>query len=685
MQLIESNEEMHHQMQVLRNKILELDDAYHVKSVSLVPDPIYDGLKNQLREFETILGIHDATSPTKTVGAKVQSSFEVVRHVTPMLSLANAYNEQDLADWIRTLPLDALIHLGVEPKFDGLSLDLVYFDGSLKRAVTRGDGIEGEDVTLNALQVWGVQGYLGRGAPPGMLEVRGEVFVSKKDFSMINLARAAEGKKVYANPRNYASGALRLKSPEEVLKRRLKFVAYEYVYHGKALDKIDNRLEYLAMFGFSVSPMAPMAQMTFMPTGTINEHAIAGSLLQHWQYNREHYDFEIDGMVIKVYDESLRKQLGERSNSPRWAIAYKFPADEAVSTLLDVSWQVGRSGVLTPVAVIEPVYVGGVTVSSVTLHNVAEIERLGLMIGDTVIVTRRGDVIPKIESVMKELRPTNAVPVRYPEHCPSCSCEIERHTHSLYCPNNTGCPDQAVTRLVHFASRDGLNIKNFGEAAITELVRHGLIASFTSIFYLGEEDLAVAYPTSPKMRHKVLESIKKAKRQPFRKVLFAIGIPEVGEGTAERLSEHYRNFKELLDHSATDFQEIPDIGEITAVEIAEYCREHRKDLLGYDALFTYVEEESPFHGVGKDLEGKRVVVSGTRFEVSLENGEVDTYGRSQMEAWVKARGAKLTSSVSKNLDILFAGDGAGPEKIKEAVKLGFVEKNGMYINELKGA
>lgn len=666
METAESLQNMHAAMKALREKIVHLNKRYHEDSVSEVSDPVYDELKRELIAYEKELDIDDPTSPTKTVGSAAGGNgFEVVRHLTPMRSLDNVFDVVGLMEWIGTLPLGTQITK--EPKLDGLALDLVYFNGKLTRAITRGDGFEGELVTDNAIGVWGVQTDLGCASVPGILEVRGEVIVTVADFNKINEMLRNTGGKQYANPRNYAAGSLRVKDSTVVPNRRLKFIAYDYIYGGVMPKLSGGRLDVLANMGFSTSEPGPVYVSNNPEEVKYDTEVLLKDLLE----KRSSYPYEIDGMVFKAADEDIRKQLGSRSNSPRWATAYKFPAEEGVSEMGYVRFQVGKSGVLTPVAEIDPIRLCGVTISNITLHNVAEIERLGLMYFDKVVVSRRGDVIPKIESVLKDLRIGEELRVIYPIHCPSCGCEVERVNHSLYCPNTTGCPDQAVGRLVHFVSRDGMNIKDLGEAGVTELVKHGLVSSFSSLFYLGDEDLKLVYPNSEVMRKKVLKNIQAAKTQPLRKVIFAVGMPGVGEGTSERLAMNFKSFEEICDATLEQLMDIPDIGEDTAQSIVNACSINRREYITYDKLFTYVEDAPIDPTIVRDLEGKRVVVTGSNF---------DGLSRSQMEAQVKARGAKLTSTVSPKLDILYAGTGPGPEKVKAALKLGFVQDGIMFVN-----
>lgn len=672
METPESLKLLHDSYTVLRDTIVHLNKRYHEDSVSEVTDPVYDELKKELIQYEEVLGIDDPTSPTKTIGYTTGSNgFAVVKHITPMRSLDNVFNIEELMEWDDTIIAEDA-DVVMEPKVDGLSLNLLYLNGFLKSATTRGDGFEGEDVTQNAINVWGVQTSLGNSVhPDSRIEVRGEVKVDKKVFKEINDANREAGKKTYANPRNFAAGSLRLKDADEVIHRRLSFVAYDYIldFPEKYFLGTGSH-DLLYQWGFKTTTPVPVI-FDRMRLTREERKAIYEQILVRAAEQRSEWPYEIDGMVFKVGQLALRQAMGSRSNSPRWATAYKFPAEEGVSIFQGAKFQVGKSGVITPVAIIRPVHICGVTVSSPTLHNFAEIERLDLMVGDHIIVSRRGDVIPKIESVLLELRTPECHPLVYPTHCPSCDCELVRETHSLYCPNNSGCPSQAVARLVHFVSRDGMNIKDLGEAGITQLVKHGLVGSFSSLFYLGYDDLKLVYPTSDVTIKKVLKNIQAAKTQPLRKVIFAVGMPGVGEGTAERLAMNYKTFEQICDATFEELESIPDIGPDTAQAVIDACAANRREYLSYDKLFTYVEDAPADPSIVRDLEGKRVVVTG---------GSFDGLSRSQMEASVKARGARLTSTISPNLDILYAGTGAGPEKVKKAIKLGFVQDGIMFVN-----
>lgn len=666
MEIAKSEVTAQHTYKALFDTLTHLNKRYHEDSVQEVPDAVYDAIKREFIELETALGIDDPNSPAKTVGSVVTGSngFATVAHATPMLSLSNVFTLAELHAWIIGVLQPGELYR-FELKLDGLSLDLQYKNKYLVKAITRGDGWEGEDVTENATHVFGVPVFLGESATDDLIEVRGEVIVEHYHFEEINAARARAGHKPYANPRNYAAGSLRLKNPEDVFLRKLRFYAYEVEmdwskYYGQELNLIWT-------WGFH-TVHGETLKLPFTPNSQLQQ---LGDLLNGNLLSRSILAYDIDGLVFKVHDRNKRTLLGTRSNSPRWAVAYKFQAEEAVGVILDIRWQVGKSGVVTPVATITPTYVAGVTVTSVTLHNVAEIERLGLMIGDHVIVVRRGDVIPKIEKVLIELRTEDAMTVIYPEHCPFCDCELERVTHSLYCPNNTGCPEQSVARLEHFVSRDGMDIRDLGLSGVTELVKHGMVASFSSLFYLNDEDMKLVWPNSEVTRAKVLRNIQAARHRPFRKVIYAVGIPECGEGTASRLAAQFNSFAELCEASVDRLKSIPDIGPITAQSIYDTCQLNRKEYSAYDRLFTYTPDRDIDPTVEKDLLDKRVIVTGSNF-----NG----LSRQQMEAQVKNRGAKLASDVSDRVAIIYVGTGPGPEKLKKAAKLGFIERDGNLIN-----
>lgn len=653
---------MDNRIEALRAEILRLNDLYYNRGESDVSDEVYDSLKRELRELEG--ETDDPHSPLNVVGAASDGGFEKVRHLSPMLSLENAYNEEELTDWTMGLGVPALAEL--QYKFDGASLNLIYRNNKLIHAVTRGNGIEGDDITDNAVFFEGVPQELIGKPIKGHLEIRGEVIVPHSHFHKANERRAAAGKPTYANPRNMVAGIMRRKDGETIQGLGLKFIAYEAIVHedNDWLDKTFRQvMDDLAW------PFETANHVWRGLTGSLDKimdriSAVAAS--------RDSIGFDIDGLVLKITDPKVRLKLGFRSTSPRWAVAYKFEAQTATSVLERVDIQVGRTGVLTPVAKIKPVKLCGVTVSSVTLHNFEEIKRLDLRLLDTVVVSRRGDVIPKIESVVTNLRTDEHGLIHTPTECPACGGEVKKSEASgveLYCTNSKLCPAQIINSMVYFVSRDGIDVKHLGPAAVESLIVSGVLGSFSSLFYLDEQDFYAA-GIGESMTDKIMGSIQRCKKLPFYKVLRAVGIAEVGDSTARALAVRFPNFEQLSTATAEMLQEVDDVGPTVAASVIDAFAQRGNDLLALDTILTYTDEIIKKAEV-QDLAGKTVVVTGSDF---------DGLNRKAMEESVISRGGKLVKSVSKKVDIIFAGTGAGPDKVKQAKELGFFEDGLMLVN-----
>lgn len=651
---------MSSRIDALRATIARLNDLYYNKGESDVDDLVYDSLKKELLELEG--DTLDPNSPLNQVGSPSDGGFDKVSHASPMLSLQNAYNEEELTDWIAGLKYNP--HVVLEPKLDGASLDLQYVNGKLKFAATRGDGEVGDDITDNALHFEGVPVDIGSWNQ--VIEVRGEVIVPHEHFKRACELREAQGKKPYANPRNMVAGLMRRKEGESLQGMGIRFITYEFIIHGEfgptsiAPDDVDDHI------------LDKFYLVDDIWSGPVEEIDKIMSNIDRVATNRDRLPYDIDGVVIKVLDSKGRARLGSRSTSPRWAIAYKFEAMTTTSVLESVEVQVGRTGVLTPVAKIRPVKLCGVTISSVTLHNFEEIERLGLQTLDTVIVSRRGDVIPKIEGVVTELRMDNHGVVKTPTKCPCCDSPVLKRGDSgveLFCTNMTSCPAQVIGRLAFYVSRDGVDVKNLGPSAIEALIAVGSLGSFSSLYHLGEQDFYAA-GIGETMTDKIMAAIHRSKTLPFSKVLRAVGIPEVGDNTSRLLAERYHSFEELSKASLKELQEVDEVGATIACNIMTAFVGNGQDLLALDKNLTYTVPVIKKADV-QDLLGKAVVVTGSSF---------DGLNRKEMEESVVSRGAKLSKGVSKNTDIVFAGAGAGPDKVKKALDLGFIVNGIEYIN-----
>lgn len=658
---------MSSRIDALRKEILRLNKAYHDVGESDVADDVYDALKRDLRELEG--ETDDPLSPINQVGsAALSSGFDKVTHLTRMLSLDNVFNEAELVEWL--LGLGYVTTIQVEFKFDGLAISLFYDDGNLKTASTRGDGEVGDDITDNALYFLGVPEKI---PYKGKLEIRGEAIVPLEAFKTACALRSLMGKHVYANPRNMVAGLARRKDPLSLQGMGIKFMAYDAVMHPGLPNQYSTTVESLP--AGIVDLLNPS---TALWEGMTSDVAGIVDIINTMTEGRAALDYEIDGLVLKVVSPTERTKLGSRSTSPRWAVAFKFEAQTTVSTLDNIEFQVGRTGVVTPVAKIDPVKLCGVTVSSVTLHNFDEISRLDLRLGDTVVVSRRGDVIPKIESVVTNLRVDQHGPICAPIVCPCCSGALTKKVVKgvegvkLYCENKTSCPAQSIARMTYFVGRDGIDVKNLGPATVEALVAVGSLSSFSSLFYLSDQDFYGA-GVGETVTDKIIANINKAKRIPFYKVLRAVGIPNVADSTARDLAGVYPDFTSLGKASYDELQAIEGIGPEVAFAIISTVGRvgtSAPDLLALDQILTYTVENVKKAAV-QDLLGKRVVVSGSDF-----NGLT----RKEMEQSVISRGAKLSKSISKNTDILYAGVGAGPDKVSTAKSLGFIQSDIEYLN-----
>jgi len=654
---------MDNRIEALRAEISRLNDLYYNKGESDVEDDVYNSLKAELRELEG--ETTDPHSPLNQVGAPSDGGFEKVKHLTQMLSLGNVYNEDELLDWC--LGLGYAAHAQLELKHDGLAIDILYDNGVLKYAATRGDGDIGDDITDNAVHFEGVPTEL-----PGSkikVEIRGEAIIPHSHFYRVCALRAAQGKKVYANPRNMVAGLARKKEGEGLQGMGIRFIAYDAVLHTDA-----------GVFSVPLSHLPDAVQDKFYVShpiwkGLTGEFDKIIEAIADVTARRKDIGHDIDGLVLKVINPAERATLGQRSTSPRWAVAYKFEAQTATSVLESVELQVGRTGVITPVAKIRPVKLCGVTISSVTLHNFDEIERLDLRILDTVVISRQGDVIPKVQNVVLALRVDEHGIIRTPTECPCCGAPVTKRQVSkeegvkLFCTNLINCSAQIVNRMAYFVSRDGIDVKHLGAAAVESLIAVGSLGSFSSLFHLSEQDFYAA-GIGEAMTDKIIASLDRSKKLPFYKALRAVGIPDVGDSTARALAARFPSFEALGKASAKELQEVDDVGPAVAQSIMLTFVGNDKDLLALDKILTYTDVVIKKAEV-QDLLGKTVVVSGSDF---------DGKTRRAMEDDVISRGAKLTKSVSKNTDILYAGIGAGPDKVKKAKELGFTEIGIQFVN-----
>ncbi|HEY5558651.1 MAG TPA: NAD-dependent DNA ligase LigA [Steroidobacteraceae bacterium] len=644
----------------LRAEIEHHNYRYHVLDDPEVPDAEYDRMMAQLRALEQQhpeLIVPD--SPTQRVGGAPVSGFAEVRHHKPMLSLDNAFSREDVVAFDRRvrerLETDKEINYSCEPKLDGLAVSLTYRNGSLEIAATRGDGTVGEDVTHNVRTIQSVPLRLTGKSWPQVLEVRGEVFMSLAGFHEMNRRAAEKGVKVFVNPRNAAAGSLRQLDPRLAATRPLEIFFYGagIVEGGKLPDRHSKILGVLREWGLRTSPEARVVKGV---DGLLAYYEKVGQ-------RRSKLSYQIDGVVYKVDLIEQQRELGFVARAPRWAIAHKFPAEEEMTRVRAIEWQVGRTGALTPVARLEPVFVGGATVSNATLHNIDELQRKDVRVGDMVILRRAGDVIPEVVRVIVEKRPSRTSQVRLPDKCPVCGSEVEREEGEAVarCTGSLVCPAQLKESLRHFASRRALDIEGLGNKLVDQLVDDGLVMDAADLYRLKARQLAELERMGEKSALNLLESVERSKKTTLARFLFALGIRDVGEATAEALARHFRSLDELRRSSTEKIEEVPDIGPITAAHVHAFLSEPRNSkvidsLIRLGVHWPEIREVAPRNNV---LNAKTLVLTGT----------LSTMTRDEAGAFIRELGGKVAGSVSKNTDYVVAGEDAG-SKLRKATELG---------------
>ena len=643
-------------LETLRNTLRRYEYEYHVLDNPSVPDSEYDRLFHQLKALELEHpDLVTADSPTQRVGAKPLAGFRQIRHEMPMLSLDNAFSDEEFYAFVKRIE-DRLIVLPkpltfcCEPKLDGLAVSILYVNGVLNQAATRGDGSRGEDITANIRTIRNVPLQLLIDNPPARLEVRGEVFMPHAGFERLNKHALELGEKTFANPRNAAAGSLRQLDPNITSKRPLAFNAYSIgIAEGINLPNTHYaRLQWLKSVGIPINPEIRLCNGV--------QEVLA--FYRDMQNKRALLGYDIDGTVLKINDIELQNELGFISKAPRWAIAYKFPAQEELTVLNDVEFQVGRTGAITPVAKLKPVFVAGVTVSNATLHNGDEIARLNLAIGDTVVVRRAGDVIPQIIGVLHERRPADAKPIIFPHNCPVCGSQIVRIEGEAVarCTGGLFCAAQRKESLKHFVSRKAMDIDGVGGKLIEQLVERELIRTPADLFKLDLTTLMQLERMGEKSAKNALNSLEQAKHTTLARFIFALGIREVGESTALNLANHFKTLEALQNADFEQLQAVPDVGEVVANRILAFWREpHNVDAVNdliaqgihWDAVETKEAGDNPF-------KGKIVVLTGTLSQM----------GRNEAKALLQEMGAKVSGSVSAKTDFVIAGDAAGSKLIK---------------------
>ena len=642
----------------LRDELHQHNYRYYVENSPVISDQEFDFLMHELQDLEAKHPeLFDANSPTQRVGSDLNNEFEMVVHTRPMLSLGNTYNRQEVADfWKRVSDglMGAPFQICCELKFDGLSISLHYEDGSLTRAVTRGDGTQGDDVTANVRTIRSIPLQLPKGGDwPGQFEIRGEILMPWASFERLNAEREQAGEPLFANPRNAASGTLKSKNSSTVAQRGLDAYLYYLLGDGIPGDGHYQNLEAAARWGFQVSKSMTLAD-------TLDD---VFAFIDYWDKERRNLPVATDGVVLKVNSLAQQKSLGMTAKSPRWAIAYKFQAEQAETTLRQVVFQVGRTGAVTPVANMDPVQLAGTQVRRATLHNADVMASLDLHYGDRVLVEKGGEIIPKIvgkaETDNSKFKIQNSK-IEFVERCPVCGSTLVRYEGEAahYCPNETGCPPLILGRIEHFISRKAMNINSLGPETVDDYYRMGLISNAADLYELKSLSLGGGLAEA-----KILSSIEQSKQVPFERVLYAIGIRFVGEIAAKTLARYYGSMEKVAEASMESLMQINGIGEVIANSVVQYFanpdnRAFVERLRGYGLQMEIGEQQR--QAQSDKLNGQSVVISGV----------FQHHSRDEYKALIEQNGGKNVGSISNKTSFILAGDNMGPAKLEKAQKLG---------------
>ncbi|HCE2342853.1 TPA: NAD-dependent DNA ligase LigA [Vibrio parahaemolyticus] len=667
------SESVHQRLEELKESLHYHAVRYYVEDNPEIPDAEYDRLMRELLEIEAQHpDLVTVDSPSQRVGGKPLSEFSQVTHEVPMLSLDNAFDDSELDSFHKRaqdrIGGESIKQYCCEPKLDGLAVSLLYENGILVQAATRGDGTTGENITENVRTINAIPLKLRGDDWPARLEVRGEVFMPKAGFEKLNELARQKGEKVFVNPRNAAAGSLRQLDSRITASRPLSFYAYN-VGVVQGADLAASHYERFLQIKSWGLPMCP-------ETKRVDSLADVKTYYQDILKRRDALPYEIDGVVIKIDDIAVQERLGFVARAPRWAIAYKFPAQEEITTLNEVEFQVGRTGAITPVAKLEPVFVGGVTVSNATLHNADEIERLQVKIGDQVVIRRAGDVIPQVVSVIKERRPETARDIIFPTQCPVCGSHVERIEGEAVtrCTGGLVCQAQRKQALKHFVSRKALDVDGLGDKVIEQLVDREMVETPADLFKLSAGVLTVLERMGPKSAQNIVNALEKSKLTTLPRFLYSLGIREVGEATAANLAQHFKSLEAIQAATEEQLIAVQDIGVVVAKHITTFFEEEKNQAVVQDLLVQGIhwpEVSAPEQGAELPLEGKTVVLTGTLSQL----------GRTEAKEALQSLGAKVTGSVSKKTDILFAGENAG-SKLAKAQELGIEIKTEQDLLEL---
>ena len=638
----------------LRNEIHKHTHLYYVEDAPIISDYEFDILLKKLVDFENKFpNFFDPNSPTQRVGGKVSKNFQSIEHDFPMYSLDNSYSKEDLENFhnrvLKKIPNNDLNYL-CELKFDGVSINLTYENGIFVRAVTRGDGIKGDDVTENVKTIKTIPLKL-KGNFPLKFQIRGEIFIGLNDFKKMNRERAQNGLEPYMNPRNTASGSLKLQDSALVAKRPLQCFLYQ-VISDNSKTQSDN-LSFAKNWGFNISN-------TYKLCNNINE---VFQFINNWDKERNNLNFEIDGVVVKVNQINYQKILGFTSKYPRWAIAYKFKTMQAQTTLKSVSYQIGRTGAVTPVANLDPVLLGGTIVKRASLHNQDQINKLNLHLNDRVIIEKGGEIIPKIVDVEVSKRNLNSEKIIFINNCPNCLSYLQKNESEAhhYCPNTFSCPPQITGRIQHFISRKAMDINGIGNETIELMFKNNLISNYADLYSLKKEDLLSLERMAEKSVENIFQGLINSKKIPFERVLFALGIRYVGQTVSKNLANQYKSIDNLISKTYDELIMVDEIGERIAKSVVDFFNDS-ENILNIEKL----------KNVGLQFETNTVVLDSKIFDnkTFVVSGVFDNYSRNELKKTIELNGGKNLSSISSKTSYLLAGDKMGPSKLKKAQDLG---------------
>jgi len=642
----------------LREELTRHNYNYYILDQPTISDYEFDQLLNELIELEKAHPeLYDENSPSQRVGGAITKNFPTVQHEFRMYSLDNSYSIEDMQDWEKRIEklLEEKVEFVCELKYDGASISILYENGEIKQAVTRGDGFQGDEITANIRTIRTIPLKL-KGNYPTKFHIRGEILMPFKEFDRINAERQKEGLELYANPRNTASGSLKLQNSAETAKRKLDCYLYTIVGNDLPFDNQWDMLLAANQYGFKIPDTARLC------------HSLDEVLdfIAYWDKERKNLEFPIDGIVVKVNSFAQQEELGYTAKSPRWAMAYKFKAEQAETELLSISYQVGRTGAITPVANLKPVNLAGTIVKRASLHNADIIEKLDVRIGDMVYVEKGGEIIPKIIEVNLDVRQPNAEKIEFITHCPECGTELIRNEGEAqhFCPNEDGCKPQIIGRMEHFVSRKAMDMMSLGSETIELLFDHGLVKNAADFYDLKKVDILPLDRMAEKSAQNIMDAIELSKEIPFEKVLYAIGIRHVGETVAKKLARHFKSIENIRNAEVEALIAVEDIGEKIAFSIQEFFSkpnniEFIQRLKAAGVQMEAGEEALP---VSDALNGKSFLFTGS----------LTQFTRTEAQKMVEDHGGKNISAVSKNLDFLVAGEKAG-SKLKKAQELGTVK------------